>query len=456
MSASDSGLDLGVAAGLPPKEAISYFEAKGYAVSWNWYEQLAADHARAFTVAKCVNLDVLNTIRSAVDTALKQGLTEKQFMAQLTPQLQKLGWWGEQIVVDSTGTAQTVTLGTPYRLKTIYQTNTRTAYAAGRYAQMMNQVADFPYWQYVAIMDSHTRPAHAELNNMIFRADDLFWQTHYPPNDWNCRCRVRALSEGRYQALGIPVTDSTGMLSTKTVDAGVDPFTGEVYQTTVTTFNNGKVKMTPGAGWSYNVGAAAFGTDKAACRKLIETPDPDLRRQFVQTLNNSPARQLDFALFVNRIITSRRAGHIVQTVGFMDEDIAQQVSDRTGTPPARMMVMGEKQILHADSDKHHDTGVALTPQEYAALPAIVAHPTAVLWDKANNNLLYVGAGEDGRPVRVVINAAMKLRKQVNPLDVIINAYTVNTDKLQAGLGSQYELLQGSLENTNAPAGGASD
>ena len=440
-SINKSPVDLGVAASLPPKEAISYFESKGYTISWNWYETLEAAHARAFTVAKCTNLDVLNTIRASVDSALKSGMTEQQFIDQLTPTLQKLGWWGKQTVVDSSGTAQTVQLGSPRRLATIYQTNTRTAYASGRYAQMMNNAADFPYWQYVAVMDSHTRLTHGELNLMVFRYDDPFWQTHYPPNDWECRCRVRTMSEGRYQASGINVTDSTGMLSTKTVDAGTDPFTGEVYQTTVTTFNNGSVSMTPGAGWSYNVGAAAFGTDAAACRKLIETPDADLRRQFIQTLNNAPARRLDFSVFVNKVIASQAITGALQAVGFVTDDVASAVRAKTGQPPARMAVINDNQINSALMPAS-DSSPAMTAADLSKLPAVMANPTTVLLDTQTGDVLYCGAGEKARPVAVVpFSEAGKDSLQ----DVAIGARMLTPDTLESAVASgQYEIIQGDL------------
>jgi len=52
--------------------------------------------------------------------------------------------------------------------------------------------------------------------------------------------------------------------------------------------------MTPDVGWSYNPGSAAFGTDQALIRKLVEIHDAQLREQVVQTLNNSRERQLAF------------------------------------------------------------------------------------------------------------------------------------------------------------------
>ena len=80
-------------------------------------------HDQAFTIAKAMHLDLLSDIRSALETALQQGHTLKQFTDNLQPTLQAQGWWGKPIIVDSQGAAQPVQLGSPRRLKTIYQTN---------------------------------------------------------------------------------------------------------------------------------------------------------------------------------------------------------------------------------------------------------------------------------------------------------------------------------------------
>ncbi|EHP8367461.1 minor capsid protein, partial [Escherichia coli] len=180
---------------LPSKEAVAYFRAKGVHISWNWFETDADVHARSFTAARVARLDVLTTLQAEVQRAVDEGISQKAFISTLTPRLQKLGWWGKQIVVDSAGNAEEVQLGSPRRLALIYNVNTRVAYNAGRYTQMMNNTDTHPFWQYVAVMDSRTRPAHSALNGLVFRYDDPFWNTHYPPNGWNCRCRVRPLSQ---------------------------------------------------------------------------------------------------------------------------------------------------------------------------------------------------------------------------------------------------------------------
>ena len=49
-------------------------------------------------------------------------------------------------------------------------------------------------WMYDARNDDRVRPSHAAMDGIIFRHDDPIWATHYSPNGWNCRCRVRVLT----------------------------------------------------------------------------------------------------------------------------------------------------------------------------------------------------------------------------------------------------------------------
>ena len=113
---------------LAPSLAIKYFKNKNNKLSWDWYELWQDAHKKSFTVAKVMREDILKDIRSALDKALSEGKTFKEFSKELKPTLQKKGWWGEQIVVDSKGNAEKVQLGSMYRLKTIYSVNMQTAY----------------------------------------------------------------------------------------------------------------------------------------------------------------------------------------------------------------------------------------------------------------------------------------------------------------------------------------
>lgn len=52
-----------------------------------------------------------------------------------------------------------------------------------------------PYLMYDAVMDERTRDDHAQLNGIVRKWDDSFWDTYFPPNNWGCRCDVKQLDE---------------------------------------------------------------------------------------------------------------------------------------------------------------------------------------------------------------------------------------------------------------------
>jgi len=226
--------DLKAIFGLEPKAAIDYLKTKGYAITWNWQQMLDQAHDQAFTVAKAMRLDLLSDIRESLEKALKEGQTLKQFSTELQPVLEAQGWWGKQVVVDSEGGAELVQLGSPRRLRTIYQTNLQSSYMAGRKASMEETAETHPYWMYIAILDGKTRPSHRALHGKVFRHDDPIWSRIFPPNGFNCRCRVIALTEAAVKRRGLKVESSAGRMFTDTVEIGVDKHTGEIRTAQVT------------------------------------------------------------------------------------------------------------------------------------------------------------------------------------------------------------------------------
>lgn len=217
----------------PPADAIAFLKSKGLGLTWNFQEMQDDAHARTFTVAKAMKLDILADIRGALVDSLKAGGTLADFNASLIPTLRAKGWWGKQVAVDpGTLDAELVQLGSVRRLKTIYQTNVQSAYMAGRYKRQM-EADGFPYLQYVAVMDSKTRPSHSLLHGKIWRKDDPVWNTIYPPRGYNCRCRTRALTDGQIAREGLTVEPPAETVS-REVDAGTNKITGEVFKATQT------------------------------------------------------------------------------------------------------------------------------------------------------------------------------------------------------------------------------
>lgn len=192
--------------GLPPDEAIRWFQEKGFKLGFDWRDTWTEQHARAFTVAKATQLDVLADLRESVDRALKEGRTLSDFRKELRPTLQAKGWWGEKTMVDpETGEEKLVQLGSASRLRTIYETNLRTAQAAGRWERFERVKARRPYGRYVAL--SSARPEHRAWHGTVLPLDDPWWDTHAPPNGWGCRCKMQQLSDRDLERFGFEVND---------------------------------------------------------------------------------------------------------------------------------------------------------------------------------------------------------------------------------------------------------
>lgn len=213
-------VNLAHAIGLPPADAIRYFESLGFRPTFDWRESWSAAKERAFSVAGVTKTDVLQDIHGALVKSLNNGGTLNQFIDDLTPTLQKKGWFGRGFQVDKPTGEITGKRINAHRLETIFQTNMQSAYMAGRYAQFIQNADDRPYWQYVAVMDSRTRPAHRALNGRVFRYDDPAWDAFWPPNGYRCRCRVKALSGDDITERGITVSEGEGHLYEVEVPAG--------------------------------------------------------------------------------------------------------------------------------------------------------------------------------------------------------------------------------------------
>lgn len=265
-------IDLSALFGLPPEEAIKAFEAKGYKLSWDWHDTWRDANAKSFTVAKLMRMDVLQDIGGAVRKSLAEGQTQAWFVRRLTPVLQDKGWWGKKIVVGADGQAEVVQEGSPRRLQTIFRTNLQTAYASGRWKQFQANAADRPYLQYVAVLDGRSRPAHAALNGKVFHIDNPVWQVIAPPNGFNCRCRLRALSAKNLADRGLRAEPDAEIVERQAGLMLADKRTGELdpaklVQRGVSVPDPArpgkKITLWADSGWDYNPGEAWARGDKA-------------------------------------------------------------------------------------------------------------------------------------------------------------------------------------------------
>ena len=398
---------------LPPEEAIAYFKARGFnqVESWDWRDVWQAQHTMAFTVAKSTGFDVLKDIHAAVDDAISRGLTFKQFSAQLTPILQAKGWWGKMEKPDPlTGEVKDVQLGSPRRLKIIYDTNMRMSQAAGEWARIQRTKRYAPYLMYTAIRDSATRPLHRQWHGTVLPVDHPWWQTHYPPNGWRCRCSVIQLSAHDLEALGYQVSpdpvddlvmytnDRTG--ETQMIPRGIDP------------------------GFAYNPGVAALDghAARALMGKLVDAAPDMAAAQAASARFVVPALKQDLQDWIKPRLDALEVGKPIKTgerrvIGAVPDEVLRffgvgraSAGGQAVELSSGAITLAEEGIAHLYREAKRGSGVALSRATLERVVDALWEPEAIYWDKTSPALLYlVEAGEGSGKLVVRVNYATRVR-----------------------------------------------
>lgn len=142
----------------------------------------AAARRKAFTVAAIESVELIELIRDAIEDAIDSGMSSREWKKQATEIIARAGW---KQMKDGTRAA---------RLENVFRTNVIAAYGQGRYQQQTEMADLYPYARYHAIGDDRAREEHAALDGEVAPLGSAFWQRHYPPWDYQCRCSAEPLS----------------------------------------------------------------------------------------------------------------------------------------------------------------------------------------------------------------------------------------------------------------------
>jgi len=406
--------------GIPPQEAVNLIKAKGFnqMESGDWRTVWAKTHAAAFTVARSEGYKVLGDIHAAILEAQEGKLPFKQFVEQLQPKLQAQGWWGRK---------DGVQLGSPRRLEIIYRTNLRQAEAAGKWTRIQALKHKMPYLRYVCVMDKKTREEHIAWHGLILPVDHPFWDEHFPPNGWNCRCRVVPLSQDQIDdhkewkvsdGANIPFDEREPWLNEVTgqemmIPRGVDP------------------------AFAHNAGKVAI--DVHASRALghtLEKLPPEVAAKAAEASAEFITRALshNFLAMVNDLDLAKPQGRKA-VVGILDQVVlnflAKEAEKRGETLElaSGAIFVDDDGLSHMIRDLHLRRGTSPNRNEIMFLVSGLARPRAILYDEKDGKLLYIYEPEgnpqdkDGRPmllkvaVDIGFNQQGRLaRRQTRPLE----------------------------------------
>ena len=173
-------------------QALDLMKRKTISDPIDWRNSWDRANREAFWVAGITSKELLIFLHESICEAIDKGEGYEAWCKRVLPKLEgKLN---------------------PNRLRTIFTTNVFTAQSAARYIQLKHFADEDTYWQYVTVDDDRVRPAHQQLHNKVFHCEDVFWDTHYPPNGFNCRCVVVSLDADEVKKRGLKIETGEGRI----------------------------------------------------------------------------------------------------------------------------------------------------------------------------------------------------------------------------------------------------
>jgi SPP1 gp7 family putative phage head morphogenesis protein len=249
-----------------PVLAERFLEKKIDTPTEKWDELKWGEHAHAFTVAHSNEAAVLDTIHGLLNKAVKEGMGFQDFKNGMLDMMKDSGWYG------GAGHTADEKKYINWRIKTIYETNMRTAYAQAQYRKQLQGAALRPIWVYQSqLSGKNRRQEHIALHGKAYRYDDPFWDTYYPPNGWGCQCYVTTKSEAGAERDGIKAGDSSG----ETLP--------EIDET-----------------WAYNAGREALAPNFNKYKNLPEETLNRIYAKYHKSMNNTRMTEGEFKTLLRR------------------------------------------------------------------------------------------------------------------------------------------------------------
>ena len=358
------------------EEQIDFFRRKLNLPSETWRDIQRAAHDRAFMVAGAMKADLLADLRKSVDQAV-QGGSIGEFRKQFSDIVAKHGWTG--------WTGEGSKAGEAWRTRVIYQTNIVTSYAAGRRAQLLDPdlLARRPFWRYVhSDSVSHPRPHHKQWGDMrlTLRHDHPFWDTHYPPNGWGCKCRVVPVAKPGEEDATTPPEGWDATDPRTDAPVGIDE------------------------GWDYAPGARANDEMRSFVQdKLIQYP-PAISSALSRDVNRYINAEQPAPDFVREVLADRQRRDPLW-LGFVERP--DWIKDILGVDTTGYTV-----LLSADAPRHVESSHgfdggeqrAATPEDFSELSSVLNNPDhlrAGEKSRQNNPTIVATKAIDGEVFRAV-------------------------------------------------------
>lgn len=417
---------------LPFEQQIAYFRKKINLPTATYLDIYGEAHDYAFVVAGAHTHEIMADFRNALDEVIESGGTLEEFRKTFDHIVEKHSWQYNG--------------GRNWRSRIIYDTNLYASYNHGRYQQQKELADVLPYWEYEHNDSAHPRLQHVGWDGLVLRADDPWWDYHYPTRAYGCHCTVRALDDVDLKHSGKTVQQApeieweekligqrSGQPRIVRVPKGVDP-----------SFEHPK-RLVP-----------VHQVDKILMQKLEDTYVEFASSAVNNVLNYPPALTLlnhSMAEMVDTVATEKIARGNMKYVGVIPREVIKQLEAKALAPQSAVIAVRDDDILHALRDSKQAKGINLPIDFWQNLPEKLRNPSAILLQaksqqrnkNASDVLLFIYKTEKGKiaikmDYEVKIKDSVTGKKQTHKLNLVRTASVVD-DLTQLG---QFEVLWGSL------------
>lgn len=279
------------------------------------------------------------------------------------------------------------------------------------------------------------RVEHQQWDGLALPKDDPFWNTHFPPNGWGCRCYARFISQASYDQY-----QSKGIKNPPNLEGDSDVTKLITHRPVIryTTFSNkrtGNIERVPDGidpGFAWNAGLV--GREMPLFTEFLKKTRDKFPLQFddvAKSVMYNSVKAEQFANFVDRAWDGKMRGDYLTAVGFVDGGVVQWLKNYVNLDLKEGTVITlEARLINATkAPRHQMTQDALTKEQWRRLlKGLVS--AQVYYEKETENLIYLMLSNGGQRVKVVVDPIRSLERSgttiVNPL--IVSASQIGKDE----------------------------
>lgn len=187
------------------RDEINAAQQVEFKVQMRRLEDFASDYfeAQSFTIAGQFSAEIEALVKNVLTTGLKFSWTTREVIDGIYKAMVRKGFITAQTAADAMDITHAEILEqldgvglAPYRLETMIRTNYFDALNEARYSYFTDpNLGDFvEAMQYSSILDSRTTPICRHLDGRTFSKESDNWQQYRPPNHFNCRSLLIAVT----------------------------------------------------------------------------------------------------------------------------------------------------------------------------------------------------------------------------------------------------------------------